>query len=306
MARVDGSALPSFSVAGKHVLITGGAGGIGAAFARAFRDGEATVLAADLRGNTILVCRDQGLGDEVFFLRFLAQLRERGARVTYEPGDKLKPVLFGWRGTDGLDRPVDSVPDLLLAVSDLPTLLGCGDRNYPPSIALEPESGANARARQILAAAGKPPYLGLTWRAGTPNDPKSLYKEVPLDAVIDVLRPLRFSVLSLQRGPRTGELESAADRLGRPIADLSALNDDLVTLLALLALLDEYVCVSNTNVHLRVAAGRPCRVLIPNPEFRWMETGDESPWFPGTRLYRRGAKHDWSQGLAQLARDFGK
>ena len=36
--------------------------------------------------------------------------------------------------------------------------------------------------------------------------------------------------------------------------------DDLV-----LALLDEYIGVSNTNMHLRAAAGRTARVLVPRP-----------------------------------------
>jgi NAD(P)-dependent dehydrogenase (short-subunit alcohol dehydrogenase family) len=40
---------PDFSVEGKTVLITGGAGGIGGAFARAFAEAGAQVLATDLR-----------------------------------------------------------------------------------------------------------------------------------------------------------------------------------------------------------------------------------------------------------------
>ena len=39
---------PDFSVAGKHVLITGGTGGIGGAFAKAFLDHGAYVIVADL------------------------------------------------------------------------------------------------------------------------------------------------------------------------------------------------------------------------------------------------------------------
>jgi NAD(P)-dependent dehydrogenase (short-subunit alcohol dehydrogenase family) len=39
---------PDFSVAGKHVLITGGTGGIGGAFAKAFLDRGAHVIVADL------------------------------------------------------------------------------------------------------------------------------------------------------------------------------------------------------------------------------------------------------------------
>ena len=42
------AATPDFSVAGKHVLITGGNCGIGAAFARAFLDHGAHVIVTDI------------------------------------------------------------------------------------------------------------------------------------------------------------------------------------------------------------------------------------------------------------------
>jgi hypothetical protein len=75
-------------------------------------------------------------------------------------------------------------------------------------------------------------------------------------------------------------------------------------MLALLALLDDYVTVSNTNVHLRAAVNRGCRVLIPSPpEFRWMAAGSVSPWFPDCRIYRQGPDGSWDEALAGLAAD---
>ncbi len=90
--------------------------------------------------------------------------------------------------------------------------------------------------------------------------------------------------------------------------DLTALNDDLEDMLALLALVDEYVTVSNTNVHscicVRAGAGRTSRVLVPNPpEYRWMAEGTESPWFPGCRVYRQKVCGSWAAALAALAGD---
>jgi hypothetical protein len=75
-------------------------------------------------------------------------------------------------------------------------------------------------------------------------------------------------------------------------------------MLALLALVDDYVGVSNTNMHLRAGAGRSARVLVPAPpEWRWMVSGEESPWFPGFRIYRQGTDGDWGEPLARLAGD---
>jgi len=49
-SRLDGvMSAPDFSVDGQHVLISGGAGGIGTAFARAFHGGGATVTICDVR-----------------------------------------------------------------------------------------------------------------------------------------------------------------------------------------------------------------------------------------------------------------
>ncbi len=149
-----------------------------------------------------------------------------------------------------------------------------------------------------------PPHIGLTWRAGTRNRLRRLYKETPTADLADALRGVAGTIVALQRNPEPGELDDIESRLGRPLADLTALNDDLEDMLALAGLLDDYVCVSNTNLHLRATQGGASRVLVPNPpEFRWMAQGDESPWFPGTTVYRQDFAGDWTGALARLGAD---
>ncbi len=78
-------------------------------------------------------------------------------------------------------------------------------------------------------------------------------------------------------------------------------------MLALLVLLEDYVGVSNTNMHLRAATGRTARVLVPHPpEWRWMAEGGESPWFKGFAVYRQGLDGDWDQAFGRLARDLAR
>jgi hypothetical protein len=108
-------------------------------------------------------------------------------------------------------------------------------------------------------------------------------------------------MLVLQRQPNPGEIELFSERLGRPAHDLSALNGDLEAMLALLSLLDDYVGVSNTNMHLRAGVGKAARVLVPAPpEWRWMTAGESSPWFPGFRIYRQTNDGGWTRALEQL------
>jgi hypothetical protein len=86
------------------------------------------------------------------------------------------------------------------------------------------------------------------------------------------------------------------------VVDLSAWNDDLESMLALIAALDGYVCVSNANVHLRHGAGLGSDVLVPFPmDWRWRRTGDGAvPWYPGSRAYHQRVDGDWSVALAAL------
>jgi hypothetical protein len=198
--------------------------------------------------------------------------------------------------------------DLRLAVGDLPYLLGqVAGGPCPASIRLEPDAGRDAEAAARLAACGPPPYFGLTWRAGTPDRERSLFKEVPIERLAASLAATPGTLVALQRLPRRGEVEALGRAMRRPVADLTALNDDLEAMLATVGRLDEYVAVSNTNVHLRAARGRTSRVLVPHPpEFRWLAAGDESPWFPGCRVYRQTMAGDWGPALAALARDLAR
>jgi hypothetical protein len=108
-------------------------------------------------------------------------------------------------------------------------------------------------------------------------------------------------LISLQRGPAPDELDAVRTAAGAAVHDFAAANEDLREALALLAQLEEYVAVSNTNVHLLAGLDRTARVLVPHPpEWRWMRREGESAWFPGFSVYRQPAGLDWSAPLARL------
>jgi tetratricopeptide (TPR) repeat protein len=262
-------------------------------------------LPADLAGKRILVVHDQGIGDEIFFLRFADGLRDRGASVAYRADARLAGMFARAEIAHFVDQAAKPDFDLKLSVGDLPALLGMKSaRDIPPSIRLAPEPDREARLRDRLAAFGAPPYIGVTWRAGTRGRQHLLYKSVPKQTIAAALAPLDARVIVLQRQPEDGEVAAFARVLGREALDLTAMNSNIEDMLALAGLLDDQVCVSNTNVHLAATRGRTCRLLIPHPpELRWMAAGDESPWFPGMRVYRQAIDGDWGgRGESPCAR----
>ena len=271
----------------------------------------AAARAPGLRGRCVLLLQEQGLGDHLFFLRFAPALRERAASVAFECPAKLRPLLEGNGVVDVLpaDAGARSEFDVALPLGDLPLAL----LDWTTPAAFPVVSRRASEWRERLAAIGPPPYMGVTWRAGTKQEDKAefagrdlgaLYKEIAIEPLGAALREWHGTVLVLQRLPMPGEIEIFSKALGRRAHDLSALNENLEDIAAVLALIAEYVGVSNTNMHIRAGLQKTARVLVPfPPEFRWMNEGDRSPWFPGFQLYRQPPGRDWRDVLHSLRSD---
>jgi tetratricopeptide (TPR) repeat protein len=267
-----------------------------------------TVLPQRLDGKRVLLRAEQGIGDILFFLRFAPALRDRGAAVAVEcpaPVAKLARLLDG---RIAIDEP--AAGDLQVWIAELPALLQT--EASPPAFALHADEALCARMRERLARVGPPPYLGLTWRAGTQRDRvfgpderlEMLSKNISAALLGAAVRGWPGTLVSLQRGPAPDELDAVRTAAGAAVHDFAAANEDLREALALLAQLEEYVAVSNTNVHLLAGLDRTARVLVPHPpEWRWMRREGESAWFPGFSVYRQSAALDWSVPLARLRED---
>jgi hypothetical protein len=133
-----------------------------------------------------------------------------------------------------------------------------------------------------------------------------LTKSVPPKLLGEALRGWRGTTILLQRGARPDDAAQFAAAFAAPFHDLSALGEDLRAMLAVLALVDEYVGVSNTNIHMLAGIGRSARVIVPfPPEWRWLRREDRSPWFPAFPVYRQPVSRDWGAPLAMLRKDLG-
>lgn len=263
----------------------------------------ATVLPLDhIAGDRLLLVADQGIGDEWFFLRFAPALLQRGAKLHYWTPSKLAPLVrrLGWFEEVWTELPPADAFDAAINVGDLPHLLGMQNgQTPPPPIPLRPLPEMVQRVEPVLRAFGPGPYIGVTWQGGTNLlresgvNKRFLDKSIPISDLAGWI-PAHATVVSLQRKPFPSEVHQLAQLLGRPVLDAAVYNDDLEHMLGLLAVLDHYYAVSNTNVHLMASLGKPCTVFVPQPpEWRWMLAGDASPWFPLARVVRQRPGGDW-------------
>lgn len=248
----------------------------------------------------VLLRGEQGIGDVLFFLRFAPAVRARGVRIALACEKKLHSILAPGPVLDQICEDTGAgVP-----IGDLPVLLKSEDT--PPAWPLE------VREKASLEKLGPAPYIGITWRAGTDlarrrefgQDPGALMKAVAPGLLGKVLRGWPGTVIVLQRGARPSDGAEFGAAFQGPFSDLSALSEDLPALLAVLAALDDYVGVSNANMHFLAGLGKTARVLVPYPgEWRWMRRPGPSPWFPGFEVYRQARDRDWTVPLEKLRAD---
>lgn len=272
-------------------------------------------------GAPLTLLHEQGLGDELFFLRFARAISASGMQPRYVASSKLRPLLRLAEPVAQIIDESDLAPGTpVMPIGDLPHILrrhrpehtgmaaAATNADYPPPLRLHPNQSALETMQRRLLGLGPPPYIALTWAGGVPPGEQrhewTLFKRVDPELLGMALRGLPGTLISVQRNPTDDEARLLANAAARPLHDCSELNDALDAMLALLSLVDDYLGVSNTNMHIRAGANKAARVLVPAPaEWRWPGNGASTPWFPGYVCYRQALDGSWHDALAKLRTD---
>jgi len=91
------------------------------------------------------------------------------------------------------------------------------------------------------------------------------------------------------------------EELPADVVDLSPHFADFADTALAVARLDLVISVDTAVAHLAAALGKPVWLLLPIwPDWRWILGRDDSPWYPGMRLFRQRSLNDWSVVLDAL------
>ena len=193
--------------------------------------------------------------------------------------------------------------DLQLPVSELPRIFWNSIPNpTPSSIRISTDKSFLTKVTNSLPN-NKNINIAVTWEAGIAGL-NTLYKRMDPLTVGKLLRDCSANVLILQRNPNPRDIDLLEKGLQRKAFNFSYINNDLEETLAFLSIIDGYLTVSNTNVHLMAALGKSASIFIPHPpEWRWARSA-QSPWFPNFPLYRQDSSGSWEKAFKNCAKDF--
>ena len=260
----------------------------------------------DLKGRSIFVYMEQGLGDTMQFARYLPLLVKRGAKVTISASPKvfrlLRPLCEGIEVTESIPRL--QTFDFHCALMSLPLHFRTDLSSIPADIPyLYAEDGLAAQWKDRLGSDGF--KIGIVWQ-GNPSGVVDRGRSMPLREFFLLARIDGVRLISLQKN-------HGLDQLGEvpPDIEIETLGDDFdsgpdafIDTAAVMANLDLVISSDTSTAHLAGALGLPLWVGLKYvPDWRWLLDREDSPWYPTARIFRQERIGDWSGVFSRMERE---
>ncbi|MGE4048947.1 MAG: tetratricopeptide repeat protein, partial [Acetobacteraceae bacterium] len=231
-----------------------------------------------IRGRTILLHAEQGLGDTIQFVRYAPMVAERGATVLLEVQPGLRPLLEGMPGVAAVFETGETLPafDLRCPLMSLPAAFRTGPGTIPAATPYLAVRQDRMRAWERRLKPGRRPRMGFAW-SGNPGHASDRARSVPLADLARVLGRRDIAWHVVQRDMRPDDRAVLA-RIGG-MHDHSGALADFGETAALVSLMDLVVTVDTAVAHLAGALGKPVWLLLAHaPDWRWMQGRADSPW----------------------------
>lgn len=266
-----------------------------------------------LTGKCVLLYSEQGVGDELFFSRFITPLLQQAKQVSFYCDPRLVPLLSRAfpsleciaKKSGSIDHTIIPSVDYACPIGSLPRYV-CRSASLIdsfPAAFLTPDVSQVEQWRHRYQALGATLKVGIAWRGGKSDDQKRL-RSIPLEQWHDLLKQPGVDFVSLQHGDCQSEIADVVSQTGIRLhtwPDTDALRD-LEGFAAQIAALDLVIAVDNSTVHLACALGKETWILLPiAADFRWQTQGDTTPWYPTARLIRQKTLQHWKTELNEIA-----
>ena len=269
-----------------------------------------------IANKTIYVYPEQGFGDTIQFSRYIKLLANKGAKVLFEPGAALSTLFQNLEGLGKLIRPGQPIPeyDFHCSLMSLPAALKTTLQSIPnqiPYIHPDPKKIA-FWADQLSQISG--PKVGLVWSGGfRPNQPElwelNKRRNIPFEYISKINQP-QIQFFSLQKGVEVeAELNNIKDQFWPNQDNFHNFTNQLIDFsdtAALISQLDLVISVDTSTAHLAAAIGKPVWILNRYDScWRWLASGESSPWYPNVKLYRKSKEDDWESMIGEVRQDLG-
>jgi hypothetical protein len=257
----------------------------------------------NIKDKTLLVWGEQGLGDNIQFLRFALQLREQGTKIRMQVPGMVVPLLGG----DAIDHvsSLGSDPpeyDYWIPIMSLPKMLGVTLKNLvAPNRYVLPNAALCSQWRQRLGLKHRL-RVGFSW-SGRRDSWINQHKSVPLSEMLSLIKQFPdVEWINLQVDCNTEEEQLL---IASGVRTFPGSIQDLGDTAALISQLDLVISVDTAVSHLAGALGSATWIMLNQyaQDWRWLLKRLDSPWYPSVRLFRQSRLDNWQSVTDEIAQN---
>jgi tetratricopeptide (TPR) repeat protein len=258
----------------------------------------------DLAGKTILIHGEQGIGDSIMFMRYVEVIAEqyRTAKIVVVPHTALLSMCHDDnRYPHVVIHPAAEKPypqhDYYTYLMSLPGIVGTDLDSIPRRWHPEDEWSFSAdcrtwggRAKSLVVPDDT--NIGICW-SGNVIHKNDAHRSMALEQFAPIVRSnpdVQFHCI--QKEIRPCDLALVKELGIKTYCDHLT---DMRETAHLIGCLDMVISVDTAVAHLAATFGKPTWILLPKfrTDWRWMMSGDRSPWYPSARLFRQFSVGDW-------------
>jgi len=255
----------------------------------------------DLTNKTLLIMPEQGFGDFIMLFRYIRLIRDKyKCFINLICNPSLLRLFSNTNLIDNIlstDDPVefrDNPFDYWITIFDLPIIFSnhsVGKFNFPYIDLNEARKNYDFISKENI-------NIGFVWR-GSKNHSNDHYRSIKdRNLLIDFLSQAKVNFISLQY-----DIEDEEEKLlANHIFSTKGIVKDFVDTANIVRCLDLVISVDTSVVHLCGALDKACWVLLPdiNSDWRWLEEGSNSPWYPSIRIFRNHNEEGWGLLLKKV------
>jgi hypothetical protein len=261
-------------------------------------------------GERLLVLDEQGYGDSLQFVRYLPLALRHFSEIGYVCPPPLRrlyeqSLCARWPGVVLLDAvPADlSQWDRYCPLMSLPMAFDTRVTTIPAALPyLHADAARVTRWRTRLEAlpAAHLPRVGVVWAGGHSGIAVDRRRSLAAAQIAPLLAMQHVRWISLQKTDDPAKLADAASK--SRLTDWTDELSDFADTAALIDNLDLVISVDTSVAHLAAAMGKPVWLLNRFAGcWRWLRGRDDSPWYPGLRLFTQTQRDDWDAVLTRVA-----
>jgi Tfp pilus assembly protein PilF len=253
-----------------------------------------------LKDKTILVHAEQGIGDSIQFVRYIPWLTILGAKVYLILHTAMVPA-FDCPGVTVL-RPKEPMPtdfDYHSELLSLPLAFKTMLETVPDPWPFNQHDALEGQWRERLR--GEKVKVGVCW-SGNFRHKNDEHRSIDLSLFSQIFDVTGVNFYSLQKEIRPVDAKAYSTL---SIADLADELRSFADTACAVRNLDLVISVDTSVAHMAASVGTPTWILIPwlNTDWRWMQDGENTPWYPSAHLFRQPKMGDWRSVLSRVQRE---